>query len=136
MTNVGGYFKELKVPCLGAFGGPVDPNVALGGFISEYSQRLMHHTLTPLPTPPHPPPLTTEDNATGEFDYDSATALIITMPMHNHINATMNKMAATWEAAFIKFLKSYKGQYINISFSSEVRRTFVACYNSYLFLHS
>ncbi len=34
MTNDTTYI--LPMPCLGAFGGPVDPNLAMGGFNSKF----------------------------------------------------------------------------------------------------
>ncbi len=29
------FYEEIDIPCLGAFGGPVDPNIILGGFNSK-----------------------------------------------------------------------------------------------------
>ena len=56
----------------------------------------------------------------GIWYYENASALIITFIVNNHVNESQNAWAEAWEAEFIKYLKNYKGQYINISFSSEV----------------
>ena len=59
-------------------------------------------------------------NASG-FNYDTATALIITFIVNNHVDEDKNKMAETWEKAFLKFVKEYKSDSISISYMAEVR---------------
>lgn len=56
----------------------------------------------------------------GSPDYQSATSLIITFIVNNHLNKSANKMAETWEKAFLNYLKDYTGTYINITYSAEV----------------
>ena len=108
------------IPCLGAFGGPVDPNVALGGFsrkldildtISEYFTHTRSYTLSPIITSEEP---------SGSPDYQTAEALIISFIVKNHVNKSANKMAETWEKAFLDYLKDYNSSNINITYSAEV----------------
>jgi Niemann-Pick C1 protein len=102
------------IPCLGAFGGPVDPNVALGGFsrksaidnFSEICNDNLSHSLVVEPS--------------GSPDYQTAEALIITFVVNNHLDEGANKMAETWEKAFLEYLDNYNSSKINITYSAEV----------------
>jgi Niemann-Pick C1 protein len=78
---------EGQFPCLGAYGGPVDPNTALGGF-----------------------------NGT---DFDTASALLMTFIVSNHVDEEKNAYAEAWEKAFLAYLKNYKGEYINVAYTAE-----------------
>ena len=60
-----------------------------------------------------------EPNSTNP-DYQSAKALMVTFIVRNHLNESDNRMAETWEKAFLKFVGNYSGQYINITYSAEV----------------
>ena len=106
------------IPCLGAFGGPVDPNVALGGFsrksaiddppLKDCNDKSLSLSL----------PLVVEPS--GSPDYQTAEALIITFIVNNHLDESANKMAETWEKAFLKYLDNYNSTKINITYSAEV----------------
>ena len=107
------------IPCLGAFGGPVDPNVALGGFSCKsatYDPPLKDSNDKSLS--PSPPPLVVEPS--GSPDYQTAEALIITFVVNNHLDESANKMAETWEKAFLEYLDNYNSTKINITYSAEV----------------
>ena len=53
-------------------------------------------------------------------NYDTATAIIITFIVKNHVNDEDNAKAEAWEKKFLEYLKEYKGKYITISFNAEV----------------
>ncbi|XP_065843628.1 NPC intracellular cholesterol transporter 1-like [Oscarella lobularis] len=81
----------LHESCLGNFGGPVYPNVALGGY-----------------------------NDSGTLpDYVSAKMLVLTFTVNNHLDKKRNAKAEAWEAAFLDYVRSYRGNLINISYSAE-----------------
>eukprot|EP00118_Oscarella_pearsei_P017402 m.172024 g.172024 ORF g.172024 m.172024 type:complete len:1424 (+) comp39077_c0_seq10:145-4416(+) len=81
----------MHLPCLGDFGGPILPNVALGGY-----------------------------NDSGVFpDYMNSSALVLTFINNNHLDESLNGKAEAWEKQFLDYVKNYKGNLINISFSSE-----------------
>ena len=54
------------------------------------------------------------------YDYDTATALIITFVVKNHLHD--NRKAMAWEKAFLDYLKDYKkkAKYIDIEYSAKV----------------
>ena len=64
--------------------------------------------------------ISVEDPESGLFNYQNATTLIITYTVNNHLEESDNRMAEAWEKAYLDYLKSYKGQYINVTFLSEV----------------
>ena len=59
--------------CLAPWGGPVLPDLALGGFLEQGK------------------------NAEGKPKYEKATALIITILVRNHHNKTDREPALKWE---------------------------------------
>ena len=59
-------------------------------------------------------------DSNGVSNFDLATALIVTFVVENHVDEDKNKDAMLWEAEFIKYLKSYKGENITVSFMAEV----------------
>ena len=61
-----------------------------------------------------------EPNSTTP-DYQTAEALIISFTVNNHLDEDKNKMAETWEKAFLEHLKNYNSSLINITYSAEVR---------------
>ena len=65
-------------------------------------------------------PLLLTVDSDGSPDYETATALIVTFTVNNHLNETDNRMAETWEKEFLKRLRNYNGSYINITYSAEV----------------
>ena len=72
---------------MGTFGGPVNPNVALGGYPGN--------------------------------DYEKATAVMVTFIVNNHHDPAKNAMALAWEKAYLKFMKHYTSDNLNIAFSAE-----------------
>lgn len=60
--------------CLASWGGPIIPQVALGGYLGE------------------------ELNNSEEAEYTKAKALILTFLLKNHINHTLQVPAMKWEA--------------------------------------
>ncbi|XP_032685045.1 NPC intracellular cholesterol transporter 1 isoform X2 [Odontomachus brunneus] len=84
--------------CLGLYGGPVEPAIAVGGFLTP-GQDL------------HNPP------------YEKATAIIITILVNNYHNKAKLLPAMEWEESFINFMKNWtatkKPAYMDVAFTSE-----------------
>ncbi|XP_067212878.1 NPC intracellular cholesterol transporter 1 isoform X4 [Linepithema humile] len=84
--------------CLALYGGPVDPAIAVGGFLSP-GQDL------------HNPP------------YEKATAIILSILVNNYHNKTKLSPAMEWEESFIAFMKNWtatrKPAFMDIAFTSE-----------------
>ena len=61
----------------------------------------------------------------GNPDYDSATALLVTFLLNNHLEDVDNDMAMAWEAGFLDIVQWFNSisTYTNISYSSEVCTT-------------
>lgn len=80
--------------CLAPFGGPIDPAIALGGFIEA-----------------------------GSKAYEKASAVIITLLVNNYHNKTKLDGALTWESNFVEFMQNWtasnKPDFMNIAFTSE-----------------
>jgi hypothetical protein len=90
--------------CLGTYAGPVYPNVVLGGYDCE--------------------------NIEGEgsvCNYANATAVIITLPIDNHVDETLNGPAEAWEEVFLNFMASYQSPIFTMAYSAE-RSTSVCCF--------
>ncbi|GIZ00033.1 NPC intracellular cholesterol transporter 1 [Caerostris extrusa] len=71
---------------------------------------------------PYGGPLQSTEVALGGFqnsEYQSATALIITIPVVNHYDPELNKDALEWEKVFVEFLKNYKSENITVAFKAE-----------------
>ncbi|CAH0588864.1 unnamed protein product [Chrysodeixis includens] len=85
--------------CLGTYGGPVLPSVALGGFLAPAE------------------PLTKRSR------FHQATALIITILVNNKHDKEQLKPALQWEKEFIAFMKNYTETqmppYMDIAYTSE-----------------
>ena len=62
-------------------------------------------------------------DSNGVSNFDLATALIITFVVEDHVDedTCKDKDTMLWEAEFIKYLKSYQGENITVSFIAEVR---------------
>lgn len=75
------------IPCLGNYGGPNYPYVALGGFHNQ--------------------------------SYNSASAVIITILVNNHLNESQLGPAIAWERKFISTLKNISSPDLTIAFLSE-----------------
>ncbi|XP_014480790.1 PREDICTED: Niemann-Pick C1 protein isoform X2 [Dinoponera quadriceps] len=84
--------------CLALYGGPVEPAIAVGGFLAP-GQDL------------HNPP------------YEKATAIIISILVNNYHNKAKLLPAMEWEESFINFMKNWtatrKPAYMDIAFTSE-----------------
>ena len=66
-------------------------------------------------------PHTAKVNASG-FNYDTATALLITFVVNNNVDEGENEMAETWEKAFVEFVENYESENIQITYTAEVWR--------------
>ncbi|XP_071630654.1 NPC intracellular cholesterol transporter 1 isoform X2 [Temnothorax longispinosus] len=84
--------------CLALYGGPVEPAIAVGGFLSP-GQDL------------HNPP------------YEKATAIILTFLVNNYHNKAKLLPAMEWEESYINFMKNWtatrKPAFMNMAFTSE-----------------
>lgn len=89
---MGNAFQEK---CMGSYGGPVLPHVALGGFLDD------NETLTDNP------------------NYLKADTLVITFPINNYFNKSLLKPALAWEKVFNNFLINYTHPMMDIAFRSE-----------------
>ncbi|EFN76828.1 NPC intracellular cholesterol transporter 1 isoform X4 [Harpegnathos saltator] len=84
--------------CLALYGGPVEPAIAVGGFLAPGQD---------LYNPP----------------YEKATAIIITFLVNNYHNKGKLLPAMEWEESFIQFMKNWtatkKPAFMDIAFTSE-----------------
>lgn len=105
-TFVKCFGNSFDPDCLAPYGGPVDPAVALGGFLSD------DHTLSSV------------------SDYQKADVVILTFLVNNYHAKERLVPAKTWEAQYVNFMKSraanYSRLYLNhsthikdLAFSSE-----------------
>ncbi|KAK6628499.1 hypothetical protein RUM43_002314 [Polyplax serrata] len=89
----------LPDECLAPWGGPVLPDLALGGFLQAGL------------------------NKDGKPKYEAATTLILTYLVNNHHNKTLREPAFQWEAKFIELMKNWtetkKPAYMDVAFSAE-----------------
>lgn len=89
---------RLEQSCLGKFGGPVDPNVVLGGFFKPG-----HHHEEP--------------------SFKDANTAVITYVVNNYYEKEKNEPAREWEKAFLTFMEDYirtkKPAFMDIAYSSE-----------------
>nr|CAI5857528.1 unnamed protein product [Callosobruchus analis] len=105
LTNYLDHFKKCSANpydptnCLAPYGGPVDPAIAMGGFLQ------------------------TGDTLAKEPHYERATAVILTFVVQNHHNKSLLGPAMEWEKAFVEFMQNYtrneKPEFMDIAFSSE-----------------
>ncbi|XP_075217206.1 Niemann-Pick type C-1a isoform X2 [Lycorma delicatula] len=91
--------NSYKPGCLGLYGGPIDPAVALGGFLKP------------------------GEGLSKEADYEKANTVILTFLVNNYYNKSKVLPALQWEERFIKFMvnwtKTQKPDFMNVAFSSE-----------------
>ncbi|CAL7940989.1 unnamed protein product [Xylocopa violacea] len=84
--------------CLAPYGGPVEPAIAVGGF------------LTPGQDLQNPP-------------YEKATAVILTILVNNYHNKSKLHPAMEWEKSYVEFMKKWiateKPAFMDIAFTSE-----------------
>lgn len=67
--------------------------------------------------------LSPESKTGPGYNYDTATLLIITFVVNNHVRDEDNKKAMAWEQAMLDYLHDYKKhhtKYIDIEYSTEV----------------
>lgn len=101
MTYLDDLYQCIRNPflCLAPFGGPVDPAIALGGFLQDREQL------------------------TGETKYERANALILTFPVRNHHNKGELGPALEWEQLYVEFMLNYTqnrmSKNMKIAFTSE-----------------
>lgn len=85
--------------CLAPYGGPVDPAIALGGFLKPGEQL------------------------SGNTKYEKATAVILTFLINNHHDKNDLKAAKIWEEKYVNFMLNYtkynKSHNMDIAFTSE-----------------
>ncbi|XP_066902030.1 NPC intracellular cholesterol transporter 1 homolog 1b isoform X2 [Halyomorpha halys] len=91
--------NPYNINCLALYKGPVDPAIALGGFLA--------------------PGESLSKNAT----YEKATAVILSFLVNNYHNKTKLVPALNWEQKFIHFMKNWtatrKPEYMDVAFTSE-----------------
>nr|CAD7409445.1 unnamed protein product [Timema cristinae] len=86
---------SYDMECLAPYGGPVEPGVAVGGYLA----------------------------LGGTYDYMLATGLSLTFLVDNNVNKTLQEPAKLWEEKFISFMKNWsvsaKPKFMEVAFSSE-----------------
>ncbi|XP_017879993.1 NPC intracellular cholesterol transporter 1 isoform X4 [Ceratina calcarata] len=84
--------------CLAPYGGPVEPAIAVGGFLKQ-GQDLRNSP------------------------YEKATAIILTILVNNYHNKSKLQPAMEWEQSYVKFMKEWiatkKPAFMDIAFTSE-----------------
>jgi Niemann-Pick C1 protein len=103
-TNYLDYFvscaqNPYNPQCLAPYGGPVDPAIALGGFLRP------------------------GESLSKQPNYEDATAVILTFLVNNYHNKTKLAPAMEWEKAFVAFMKNWtateKPDFMDVAFTSE-----------------
>lgn len=93
------FRNSYNPSCLAPYGGPVDPAIALGGFLQA------------------------GDALSKKPNYNNATAVILTFLVNNYHNKTKLLPAMEWEKAFVEMMKNYtaneKPEFMDIAFTSE-----------------
>lgn len=91
--------NPIDPQCLGKYGGPVDPAIALGGFLAD------------------------GETLVDKNDYRKATTVILTFLVNNYHNKTKLEPALAWEKAYVDFMLDFvasnKSKYMDIAFTSE-----------------
>ncbi|KAH8287955.1 hypothetical protein KR018_009760 [Drosophila ironensis] len=101
VTYLDSLYQCISNPylCLAPYGGPVDPAIALGGF------------------------LRTGDQITANTKFELANAVILTFLVKNHHNRTDLQKALQWEKKFVEFMVNYtsgnQSNHMDIAFTSE-----------------
>ncbi|XP_034472622.1 NPC intracellular cholesterol transporter 1 [Drosophila innubila] len=85
--------------CLASYGGPIDPAIALGGFLKP------------------------GDQLTGSTKFELADAIILTFLVRNHHDKAQLVRALEWEKRFVEFMTDYikntKSASMDIAFTTE-----------------
>ncbi|XP_071451302.1 NPC intracellular cholesterol transporter 1 isoform X2 [Hetaerina americana] len=89
--------------CLAPYGGPVEPSIAVGGFLSKQ--------------------LSSEDGLNPQPKLETATAIILTFLVNNYHNKTKLLPALQWESRFVNFMKNWtaneRPSFMDVAFTSE-----------------
>lgn len=85
--------NPYNIECLAPYGGPVEPQIALGAF-AEYE-------------------------ANTDPDYKLATGITLTFLVNNQQNKSLLGPAMKWEKRFVEFLKDYSNPMFDFAFSAE-----------------
>lgn len=93
------FTNPYSTDCLAPYGGPIDPAIALGGFLKP------EQTLSDSPA------------------YQEANAIILTFLVNNYHNKSRLEPALKWEETFVKFMQNYTqsnvSKHMDIGFKSE-----------------
>ncbi|XP_039275354.1 NPC intracellular cholesterol transporter 1 isoform X4 [Nilaparvata lugens] len=93
------FHNKYKSNCLAPYGGPIDPAIALGGFLKE------------------------GESISARPAYEQATSIILTFVVNNYYNASKLEPALKWEERFIQFMKNWtkheKPDFMDVAFTSE-----------------
>lgn len=85
--------------CLAAYGGPIEPAIALGGFLDD------DHQLSTSP------------------QYQKADVIILTFLVNNHYNKSFLEPAKQWEKLYVEFMEDWtlhnKSANMDVAFTSE-----------------
>lgn len=81
------FGNSFNPDCLAPYGGPVDPAVALGGFLNG------------------------ERTLGSVTDYQKADVVILTFLVNNYHNRSLLVPAKTWESAYVDFMKNRSANY-------------------------
>ncbi|XP_046672378.1 NPC intracellular cholesterol transporter 1 isoform X2 [Homalodisca vitripennis] len=91
--------NSYREECLAMFGGPIDPAIALGGFLKP------------------------GESLSKDAPYERATAVILTFIVNNYHNKTKLQPALKWEKRFISFMKNWteteKPPFMDVAFTAE-----------------
>lgn len=93
------FGNSFDPECLAQYGGPIDPAIALGGFLTD-GQSL-----------------------SGSPDYQKADVVILTFLVNNFHKKDRLEPAKQWESLYVEFMKNWikhnKSSHVEIAFSSE-----------------
>lgn len=93
------FNNPYDTDCLAPYGGPIDPAVALGGFLKPGDA---------LAKSPH---------------YENATSIILTFLVTNHYEKSKLEPALEWESKYVELMKNFTSsnatQFMDIAFTSE-----------------
>lgn len=93
------FGNSFNPECLAQYGGPIDPAIALGGFLKD-GQTLGRLT-----------------------DYQNADVVILTFLVNNYHKKERLEPAKKWESLYVNFMKDWvknnKSEHIEIAFTSE-----------------
>lgn len=93
------FGNSYNPECLAPYGGPIDPAIALGGFINKNSKEVVN------------------------TQYHEANAVILTFLVNNYHNKSRLEPAFNWESRYVDFMKNWtssnKSLNMDIAFTSE-----------------